>query len=80
MAITLEKLNTLLKIFFSDANDTVIVNDMAGDGEHYEVIVTSRKFVGISLLQQHRIVYDALGSCVGKELHALKLKTIVKNN
>lgn len=46
------------------------------DGIHFEAIVISSDFVGKSLLQQHRLVYSALGERMQREeIHALSLKT-----
>ena len=46
------------------------------DGVHFEAIVVSDNFVGKSLLQQHRLVYAALGGRMeNEEIHALSLKT-----
>lgn len=46
------------------------------DGVHFEAIVISADFVGKSLLQQHRLVYAALGGRMEREeIHALSLKT-----
>jgi stress-induced morphogen len=53
----------------------VTIEDLAGDGEHYTAHVRSELFVGKSRLQQHKMVYDALGGRVGGQLHALSVKT-----
>jgi acid stress-induced BolA-like protein IbaG/YrbA len=46
------------------------------DGVHFEAIVISDAFVGKSLIQQHRMVYAALGERMqNEEIHALSLKT-----
>lgn len=46
------------------------------DGVHFEAIVISADFAGKSLLQQHRLVYAALGERMQREeIHALSLKT-----
>ncbi|MFZ1494145.1 MAG: BolA/IbaG family iron-sulfur metabolism protein [Candidatus Competibacter denitrificans] len=46
------------------------------DGIHFEAVVISPDFAGKSLLQQHRLVYTALGGCMEREeIHALSLKT-----
>jgi len=46
------------------------------DGVHFEAIVISDAFVGKTLLQQHRLVYAALGGRMEtEEIHALALKT-----
>lgn len=46
------------------------------DGVHFEATVISDDFTGKSLLQQHRLVYAALGGRMEREeIHALSLKT-----
>ncbi|HCK80616.1 MAG TPA: BolA/IbaG family iron-sulfur metabolism protein [Candidatus Competibacter sp.] len=46
------------------------------DGVHFEAVVISQDFAGKSLLQQHRLVYAALGGRMEREeIHALSLKT-----
>ena len=40
--------------------------------------VVSSAFKGLSRVQQHQLVYNALGGRMGKELHALALQTLVK--
>lgn len=46
------------------------------DGVHFEAVVISDAFAGQSLIQQHRLVYAALGGRLEREdIHALSLKT-----
>lgn len=46
------------------------------DGVHFEAVVVSEAFVGKSPVQQHRLVYAALGERLKREeIHALSLKT-----
>lgn len=45
------------------------------DGVHFEATVISEDFAGKSTLQRHRMVYETLGKTMGKEIHALGLKT-----
>jgi len=54
---------------------TVLMIDMAGDGDHWAARVTSAAFVGKSRIQQHKLVYAAIGADMGGELHALALQT-----
>lgn len=49
--------------------------EVDGDGTHFQAIVVSTQFEGISTLQQHRTVYSALGDKMGKEVHALSIRT-----
>lgn len=54
---------------------TALVNDDANDGEHFSADVTSSAFVGKNLVQQHQLVYGALGDHMRRDIHALALKT-----
>lgn len=58
----------------------VKIIDLAGDGDHYEVHVTSSAFQGKSRVQQHQMIYETLGSRMGGELHALAIKTFLPNS
>ena len=53
------------------------VEDYTGGGDHFSATVTAPAFAGLSRIQQHRLVYDVLGSDVGGAIHALALKTQV---
>ena len=53
----------------------VIIEDLRGDGDHYSATVISKTFTGKNKIQQHKMVYDSLKGKMGKELHALMLKT-----
>jgi len=52
----------------------VAVADTTGEGDHFEVRVRTPDFSGKSLVDQHRMVYDALGELMGS-IHALSLRT-----
>lgn len=45
-------------------------------GGHFRVVIVSDRFERIPLLEQHRLVYEALGGLVGGEVHALGLRTV----
>lgn len=49
---------------------------MGDDGAHFEARVISAEFEGKNTVQRHRMVYAALGSKMGQEIHALGLKTL----
>lgn len=51
-----------------------IVNP-SGDGLHFEALVVSPKFNGLSLIQQHQMVMEPLKGAFETRLHALKLTT-----
>ncbi len=52
------------------------VNVSGADGVHFEAVVISPEFAGKSTLQRHRLVYATLGNLMGREIHALGLKTL----
>ena len=45
------------------------------ENTNYILTIISKKFEGISKIEQHKIVYDSLKGKMGNELHALMLKT-----
>lgn len=46
------------------------------DGVHFEAIIVSPEFEGLSMLKQHKLVYATLGDRLEtEEIHALALKT-----
>ena len=52
--------------------------EATGDGRHFEATVTSALFDGKSLIQQHRMVKDAVKVQIeSDELHALSIKTLL---
>ena len=77
MAMPAAEIEALIRAALPDAD--VVIEDLAGDGDHYRARVTSASFAGRSRVQQHKLVYDALGGRVGGELHALQVLTAVPN-
>ncbi len=51
------------------------VEVLGEDGQHFEAAVVSAAFEGKRLVQQHQMVYRALGERMHGEIHALSLKT-----
>ena len=45
-----------------------------GGGGHYQLLLVSAQFHGVPLPARHRMVYDALGSLMKQEIHALSIK------
>ncbi len=73
MPMNAGEIERLIKESLPDA--LVRIEDLAGDGDHYRAHIVSEAFRGKSRLQQHQIVYQALGQRMGGELHALALTT-----
>ena len=68
----------MIKTALPDAK--VDITDLRGDGDHYAAHVVSKTFAGKTRVQQHQMVYDALGGGMGDTLHALALQTSVPDD
>ena len=51
------------------------VKVLGDDGTHFEAVIVSSAFEGKSMVQQHQLVYGALGDRMRAEIHALSMKT-----
>jgi stress-induced morphogen len=70
-----EPLRALLERAFPDASE-LDVADRTGGGDHFQVTVASPRFDGLSLVDQHRLVYDALAEPLADgTIHELRIKT-----
>ena len=77
MAAT-ETLAALLRESFPDA-DGLSVEDRTGGGDHFQVTIASGRFDGLSLVEQHRLVYEALAAPLEDgSIHELRIKTNTK--
>lgn len=63
-----------IKQYIEQGMNTELVR-VAGDGQHFEAIIVSTEFANKNLVQQHQIVYRALGDRMKAEIHALSMKT-----
>lgn len=68
-----DAVKTLLVNAFPDADIDVV--DLTGTRDHYQARVVSEAFAGKSLVEQHQLVYRALGDAMHGPIHALALKT-----
>jgi acid stress-induced BolA-like protein IbaG/YrbA len=50
--------------------------EVDGDGHHWQAIVVSRAFEGLSRVRRHQLVYAALGDRMREEIHALSMSTL----
>jgi stress-induced morphogen len=73
MAMPSYEIERLIKQGIPDAK--VEITALVNDNDHWAAVVTSSEFVGKSKLQQHQLVYKALGDAMGGALHALQLQT-----
>ncbi|HLZ74807.1 BolA family transcriptional regulator [Phenylobacterium sp.] len=73
MPIAQPQLEAILREGFPDAQ--IVIEDLAGDGDHYKARIVSTAFAGLPRVRQHQLVYAALKGKMGGELHALALET-----
>jgi stress-induced morphogen len=70
-----EPLQRLLQQAFPDATE-LRVDDRTGGGDHFQVTVVTPRFDGLPLLEQHRLVNDALAEPLRDgTIHELRIKT-----
>ncbi len=70
MAMQADELKKLIEAGVPGAEVTV-----QGDGDHFEAAVVSAAFEGKTMVQQHQMVYAALGDLMQGAVHALALRT-----
>ena len=78
---TTEKLQQLLTAALNPT-ELVIEDDSANHaghagnmgGGHYNVMIVSDQFEGLSLIKRHRLVYDAVDELMASDIHALSIK------
>ena len=51
------------------------VPDEDHEDAHFAAVIVSPSFEGKSLVEQHQMVYDALGDAITDDIHALEMKT-----
>ncbi len=47
-----------------------------GDGQHFQALIVSTAFEGLSRIKRHQLVYGALGDRMRAEIHALSMQTL----
>ena len=71
----MEQLETLLRAAFPEASEVEVL-DRTGTGDHFQVVVATPRFAGLSLVDQHRLVYDALAAPLADgTIHELRIRT-----
>ena len=73
--VAAEELRVLLERAFPEATELDVV-DRTGGGDHFQVSLRTRRFDGLSLVDQHRLVYDALADPLADgTIHELRIRT-----
>ena len=73
MPLQIDQIKKLIIESIPDAK--IEIKDLMGDNNHYSAIIVSKLFVGLSKIEQHKLVYKSLKGKMGNELHALAIKT-----
>ncbi len=73
MPMSEEEITSRIQAALPEADISMLA--LVDDGDHWEITVTAPEFKGKSRVQQHQMVYAALGSDMGTTLHALSVKT-----
>jgi stress-induced morphogen len=73
--VSTQPLRELLERAFPDATD-LQVTDRTGGGDHFQVVVAAPSLDGLSLIDQHKRVYDALATPLADgSIHELRIST-----
>ena len=64
-----------VKTYIEHGLNCDFVQVFGDDGQHFEAVIVSQAFVGINMVKQHQLVYQALGDRMREEIHALSMKT-----
>lgn len=71
--LTVAAVTKLMTDFFPGGEVKVV--DLTGTSDHFGVDITSTRFEGLSLIEQHKLVHAAAGAHLTNEIHALDIKT-----
>ena len=69
-SMTPQEIEALIRAHLPDTTATV----QSTDNVHFEAVVVSPAFAGKRTLQRHRLIYGALGSSIGGDIHALSIQ------
>ena len=65
-----------IRIHIENTLQCELVRVEGDDGYHFSAIIVSAEFQGKNMVQQHQLVYSALGKKMEQEIHALSMKTL----
>jgi len=64
-----------VKIYIMQGLPCDYVAVQGNDGQHFEAVIVCSQFTGKTMVQQHQLVYQALGEHMRTEIHALSMRT-----
>ena len=65
-----------IKLHIENTLPCELVRVEGDDGHHFSAIIVSTEFRDKNMVQQHQLVYRALGKKMEEEIHALSIKTL----
>lgn len=65
-----------LESYIKSGLDCDYIRVLGDDGTHFEAVIVSPQFEGKRMVQQHQLVYAALGDRMRAEIHALSMQTL----
>lgn len=65
-----------IKMHIENTLPCELVRVEGDDGQHFSAIIVSTEFRDKNMVQQHQLVYRALGEKMEQEIHALSMKTL----
>jgi len=68
-----KKIKDILKNKIKDSK--IFIQDMNGNQDHFSLMIISSEFENLSIINQHKMIYNALGKMITNEIHALQIKT-----
>ena len=57
--------------------ERIELQDLTGTKDHYKAVIVAKEFQGKTRIEQHQLVYQALGELMAGPVHALALETKV---
>jgi len=63
------------ELLLKDQSQLHVGHEGAKEGKgHFDVTIVSTKYDGKNRIERHRMVYDALGTLLESDIHALRIK------
>ena len=75
----LEKKLDLIHFEIKDFTGRHLNHKLHEGGFHLETTIVSDNFIDKTLIERHRLVYDATGELMKHEIHALSMKTLTRS-
>lgn len=75
----LEKKLDLIHFEIKDFTGRHLNHKLHEGGFHLETTIVSNNFTDKTLIERHRLVYDAMGELMNHEIHALSMKTLTRD-